>query len=254
MSCRRRCRRHFAPPGFSLPELLVGIGIIAALVALLVPMIGVARDQAKAARCLANLRQLTQAATVYCAANDGVYPIAYYFPVQEGGKTVTRNWDFTTIEGGGGRQVQPGLIWAGLPSAEVQQCPSYEVTDPGGDPYTGYNYNTSYIGHGEGEVIQLSVRAAAVKRPARCALFGDGQYWGGPDKFMRAPFPNPGDANFRDRSAGTQGFRHRRATNVAFCDGHAESLRDRFAATSDTTPPSADTGFLSPDNSMYSTD
>ena len=142
-----------------------------------------------------------------------------------------------------------------MPSAEVQQCPSYEVADPGGDPYTGYNYNTSYVGHVEREMNPLvSARAADVRHPARCALFGDGQYYGGPDKFMRAPFPSPGDAAFPYRSAGTQGYRHRRATNVVFCDGHAETLRDRFTATSDTSAPGPDTGFLSTDNSMYSTD
>jgi prepilin-type processing-associated H-X9-DG protein/prepilin-type N-terminal cleavage/methylation domain-containing protein len=247
-----RIRR--SPQAFTLPELLVGIGIIAALVAILLPMIGVAREQAKSARCLSNLRQLVQAATAYCAANDGFYPIAYYRQKSEGGKQVTRNWDFITIQDGSSRQVLPGLIWEGLPSAEVQQCPSYEVTDPGGDPYTGYNYNTGFVGHGEDETVPLPARAADVRHPARCALFGDGQYYGGPDKFMRAPFPNPGDAAFPYRSAGTQGYRHRRATNVVFCDGHAETLRDRFTATSDTSAPAPDTGFLSTDNSMYSTD
>src|SRR4051812_13601406 len=169
-------RTRRTAPAFTLPELLVGIGIIAALIALVVPMIGVARDQAKSAKCISNLRQLAQAATAYCAANDGSYPVAYRFPVQEGGANVIRNWDFTVVQDAGGTRVQPGLIWAGLPSAEVQQCPSYDVpAGPGGDPYTGYNYNTSYIGHGEGESVPASVQANAVKRPARCALFGDGQ-------------------------------------------------------------------------------
>src|SRR4051794_1184355 len=240
---------------FTLAELLVGVGIIAALVALVVPMVGAVRDRAKSAKCVSNLRQLATAATAYCAANEGFFPVAYLFPVQEGGATVTRNWDFTVVQDAGGRRVQPGLIWAGLPSAEVQQCPAYDAPpDPGGDPFTGYNYNTSYIGHGEAESIPAPVRANAVKRPARCALFGDGQYYGGPDKFMRAPFPNPGDAGFRDRSAGTQGYRHGHATNVAFCDGHAETVSDRFTSTSDTSPPGPGTGFLSPDNSMYTTD
>ena len=71
-------RRRRTVPAFTLPELLVGIGIIAALIGILMPMIGVAREQAKSARCLANLRQLVQAATAYCAANEGSYPVAYY--------------------------------------------------------------------------------------------------------------------------------------------------------------------------------
>jgi len=36
---------------------------------------------------------------------------------------------------------------------------------------------------------------------------------------------------FSARWAGTQGFRHRGQTNVAFCDGHAESLGTRYTTT-----------------------
>ena len=89
-----------------------------------------------------------------------------------------------------------------------------------------------------------------MKDPGRCALFGDGQYVAGANKFMRSPYPMSGDA-FSSRSAGTQGFRHRGRTNAVFCDGHAETLSGRYTATSDPTPPAAGTGFLSPDNSLY---
>jgi prepilin-type processing-associated H-X9-DG protein len=70
---------------------------------------------------------------------------------------------------------------------------------------------------------------------------------------MRAPWPNPGDAAFFGRSAGTQGYRHLGRTNVVFCDGHAESIRQCYT---DTDPAEAaniapGTGFLSPDNSLY---
>jgi prepilin-type processing-associated H-X9-DG protein len=68
---------------------------------------------------------------------------------------------------------------------------------------------------------------------------------------MRSPFPAPGDKEFPARASGTQGFRHRGRTNVAFCDGHAETLSDRFTTTSDPNPMGKTTGFLSADNSMY---
>ena len=69
---------------------------------------------------------------------------------------------------------------------------------------------------------------------------------------MRAPFPSPGDQSFSGRWAGTQGFRHRGQTNVAFCDGHAESRRERFTANADGADNvAAGTGFLSVDNSLY---
>jgi prepilin-type processing-associated H-X9-DG protein len=69
---------------------------------------------------------------------------------------------------------------------------------------------------------------------------------------MRAPWPNPGDDSFRGRWAGTQGFRHHKRSNAAFCDGHAESFRARFVENEDgATNVAPDTGFLSADNSLY---
>ena len=53
-------------------------------------------------------------------------------------------------------------------------------------------------------------------------------------------------------SAGTQGFRHRRQTNVAYCDGHAESQRDRFTAGNPNVV--AGPGFLGDDNTLYDLD
>jgi len=83
-------------------------------------------------------------------------------------------------------------------------------------------------------------------------MFGDGQYSAGADKFMRAPWPNPGDANFSGRYAGTQGFRHDGRSNVAFGDGNAESLAACYTNNADGAANVATgTGFLSASNSMY---
>jgi len=62
------------PRAFTLVELLVVIGIIAVLMALLLPSLGRSREMARRAKCASNLRQLTLAAMMY-ALNDkkGVY-------------------------------------------------------------------------------------------------------------------------------------------------------------------------------------
>jgi len=61
---------------FTLVELLVVIGIIALLIALLLPALGRSREQAKQVACLSNLRQLGMAMTLYCQENNGWFPRA----------------------------------------------------------------------------------------------------------------------------------------------------------------------------------
>lgn len=57
--------------GFSLIELLVVVGIIAALVAVLLPALGRTRDAARAAMCGANIRQLGQTSHMWLMDNTG---------------------------------------------------------------------------------------------------------------------------------------------------------------------------------------
>jgi prepilin-type processing-associated H-X9-DG protein len=100
--------------------------------------------------------------------------------------------------------------------------------------------------------IRSPAKASQVRRPAETALFGDAEYSGGANRYMRAPFFAPGEPAVA-RFAGTQGFRHRGRTNVAFCDGHVDSLKGRFTDTipSDQSKIAPRTGFLSRDNSAY---
>ena len=56
---------------FSLLELMVVIGIIAVLIALLMPVLKVANDSARAVRCSSQLRQIGQGIFSYAAIHRG---------------------------------------------------------------------------------------------------------------------------------------------------------------------------------------
>jgi prepilin-type processing-associated H-X9-DG protein len=107
-----------------------------------------------------------------------------------------------------------------------------------------------------GKVPVPPARASQIRRPAETAVFGDGAYALGANKFMRSPFPSPGEILTSGRWGGTQAFRHRGRTNVAFADGHVDLLGDRFTETlpGESAQVAPGTGFLSGDNSRYDLD
>ncbi len=257
----RRPPRRGRPAGFTLAELLTVVAVVALLMGLLLPSVQSARAQARSVVCLSNLRQMSVAAQVYVEAGSGRYPVAYWFDLRDPVRPVALNWDYkTTIDwpAGGTVSIESGLLWGGQAADRIQQCPAFggpsnAVAANTSEPHTGYNYNTSFIGHGQAETIPDPATAVSVRRPSACALFGDGEFRGGANKFMRAPWPNPGDVGFMGRFAGTQGYRHRGRTHVAFCDGHATGWEERHTATSppDQQHLAPQTGFLSADNAAY---
>jgi prepilin-type processing-associated H-X9-DG protein/prepilin-type N-terminal cleavage/methylation domain-containing protein len=247
--------------GFTLTEVLVVIAGVSLLMAVLMPALARARQQGKSVLCLSNLRQLAIAAQMYANGNDDYFPPATVTEM-DGSVYKLCAWDFTTVYDSGNKYVEPGLLWQGETTERIQQCPAFKgAANWGEDKYTGYNYNTSYIGGRaavkDGEVVRgtvvMSSKVDEVRRPEKCALFGDGQWGEGANKFMRSPFGGKLDENFSGRYAGTQGYRHLGKTNVAWCDGSVGSVEECFteAHPSERANIAEGTGFLSPDNSAY---
>jgi prepilin-type processing-associated H-X9-DG protein/prepilin-type N-terminal cleavage/methylation domain-containing protein len=248
---------------FTLVELLVVISVVSLMMAILMPTLGRARQQGRSVVCLSNLRQMGVAAQSYVNDNDGYYPPAYVNdPDPYDDIAINACWDFTHTKNWSSlkESTEAGLLWQAEMIDKIQQCPAFKGSANSSDPYTGYNYNTSYIGHGEGETIETPAKMSQVGRPSECALFGDGQWSGGANKFMRAPKKWAGDTDNSLKAAGTQGYRHNGRTNVVWCDGHASSQKEYYTETATSERKKIEKynetaknkiGFLSPDNSAY---
>lgn len=252
---RSSCQR-----GFTIVETLVALGIIALLLGLLAPALSGARASSRQARCLSNLKQMAAAAYAYAAIYDA-FPTAIRYDNSSG--TMRRiAWDW--VVDSSNRMVSPGPLWSfSTNPGEVQQCPDFNgASTSTGDPFTGYNYNTTYIG-GEASFPQVGwarvrkgIAPHACSRAATCAMFGDGGWKNGANKFMRAPL-NSENVGLGAVYAGGQAFRHRGCTCLAYVDGHVGSTRDAFRGLRATDALLSQTmgyprnGFLSEDDSAY---
>ncbi len=253
--------------GFTLTELMVTITVLVLLVSLMANGIATVRTTARTTTCRTNLRQLHVAAETYHIMEES-YPAAILFVVEDG-SVLTRAWDFEQTTDG---TVRPGPIWDYLDGPDrVFQCPDFEGPSTfGADPSTGYNYNTTYIG-AEGRYpipgpngtlkqgwnhCRRGVAVGAHRRPASTALFGDGGWRDGANKFMRAP-SNRVEVDLGLVHGGTQAFRHNGCTNVCCLDGHVEGREnphEGMHATPEILEQITDfprNGFLSDDDSAY---
>jgi len=70
---------HRKASAFTLVELLVVIGIIAALIAVLLPALNAARRSAQSVACLNNLRELSFMMRLYVADNRQYLPYAQWY-------------------------------------------------------------------------------------------------------------------------------------------------------------------------------
>jgi prepilin-type processing-associated H-X9-DG protein/prepilin-type N-terminal cleavage/methylation domain-containing protein len=209
-------RRAIVTWGFTLVELLVVIGIIALLIAILLPALSRAREQANMIKCMATLRSMAQAAHAHAAEHQGYMPIAGRFSGRaspEGLGDVNR-MRYTYVNNGSlfnalpltpalGRYMNVPLTYSGifdvadgLKSEELQRhfiCPSHTNRKPGwtlsdgnGWARGGYDEYSSYIFNAcvlsvtrvAGGGMYPGGKVTAVQQPSEVFLFADGNNTG----------------------------------------------------------------------------
>jgi prepilin-type N-terminal cleavage/methylation domain-containing protein len=209
--------------GFTLVELLVVIGIIAVVIAIVLPAMSRAREAARAVACASNLRQIGIATLAYAGRNQGFLPVPVLGTSVKGGRPESAIWgtdqpgilDFTQgtlIPDLGGPRVAEQLF----------KCPSDEEPRSLSARYVLRVRNFSYIFNNLGEGYDpssgfKSYRISRIPHPAEKALI----YENGDSANLNFA-PVMYNAVPMEVAHLIIGLRHHNRSNVFCADGHVE--------------------------------
>jgi len=193
---------------FTLIELLVVIAIIAILAAMLLPALSAARERAKTASCLSNLKQIALAHCAYADDNEGRYA-----PANFGASGSAVKWHTWLRDGGYINESYATFI-----------CPSFSPFSPRNDGYDGswtYGAVQPYAGNAGNPYLTTNLRepsgtfshADSIDVNAKASV----------TKGRPVPIQTPVMSAGKTTSGQGVHFRHAgKSANGAFFDGHAE--------------------------------
>jgi prepilin-type N-terminal cleavage/methylation domain-containing protein/prepilin-type processing-associated H-X9-DG protein len=199
--------------GFTLIELLVVIAIIAILAAILFPVFARAREKARAASCLSNIKQLSLGAQMYAQDYDEML-----MPGMLCTKADTRQvWWFAT----------DGRIQPYVKNLQILRCPS--------SPTNACAYGINYLTYNGGPSATTGCYSAGgnalakAQRPAETLQFADAGLADG----TYCNYPGNANTGYWGSVAydmcGAVDARHNEGANVGFLDGHAKWMnKDAF--------------------------
>jgi prepilin-type N-terminal cleavage/methylation domain-containing protein/prepilin-type processing-associated H-X9-DG protein len=214
--------------GFTLIELLVVIAIIALLMAILMPVLGKAKEQARTMVCRSNLKQYGIGLRMYLDEND------YFFPqTDQWMKSTTSGW---VKEG----ETPNGQLWPYIKALDCHMCPDFAHLKKGTeyeDTKVSYVLN-SYVGRGGsiwsswlGSGVTGITKEPQVYHPSEVITFTEENTWT-IEGYSNYPF---NDTHFTvgnwtrqiDNYAtfhNAPGDLDKGGANIVFVDGHVELL------------------------------
>jgi prepilin-type N-terminal cleavage/methylation domain-containing protein/prepilin-type processing-associated H-X9-DG protein len=265
--------------GFTLIELLVVVAIIAILIAILLPSLGRARENAKRTACASNLRQVGIAFVMYSSENGNSFP----YSARNGGNGGTPNGHYfadwiwwqsqfrlNNQTDNGIKMDQAGIApYAHLSSANLKPmyCPSdvlVHTVNQNTQPYV-FSYTMNWLMDGEpyaklnsGAAPYTVSKTIRVENPSEKVLLyeeseltiddGSGALWQ-PGGASVAKYANLlsgrhdlGAVVIADskQSSSTKILNSGARGNVALADGHAEFVPRNYAHSKMHAVPSVD--------------
>ncbi len=215
---------------FTLIELLVVITIIAALIAILLPAIGIAKQLARKSTCAGHLQQINKCLQLYAEDYNGLYPLAW----------IEQAWEIDSDDPAIGRKMGwMRRLYGYVKEKNLYKCPSFAEA--------GYEYN--YFLGTRAAYADRRLRGYTIDQ-SRCQVRQDWfQY---PSIYVlggdcnRKPF-SPQDCDRDDYTQDCLGWKqiasaqpdifwnpwHRNGLNVMFADGHV-NWYDQFVSNAMT--------------------
>jgi len=254
-------RRH----GFTLIELLVVIAIIGILTGMVFPVFARARESARRATCMSNIKQLSLAILMYVADNGGGFVPAMSPDnlMRWHGVRATEEEPFDP---------KGGPLWDYYKHKELKVCPSFSaaIDAQGFEEGTGgYGYNAQYVGGSPAgwvnDAMYVPAKEFEINNPAETVMLTDTAFLDCEGRLFEYSFCEaPYFARWGAKADPSTHFRHNGMTNVAFCDGHARAMPMVYVHSTGFCPygegltphteegyREAALGFLCEDNSLY---
>ena len=207
---------------FTLIELLVVIAIISILAAILFPVFARARENARRASCMSNMKQIALGVLMYTQDYDGHF--SPYAPRDSSGayiKDTTSSLPSgifkVNISPTDHWQTWMDLIYPYVKSTQIFVCPSAQKDDTA----PSYGYNTAFSGKGSdwynynkvSPYTDHYVSEAEINRPAEVVLFVD---------YNSVYSPRVSAHSMHSALTSTELSPHLDGGNRAYADGHVK--------------------------------